>query len=94
VVSGAGIEEGRWWFLPHWNASLGQHQGLCRGISKLGDLGAAHQPAISRLQDAGPSCQRADYAVSSNLARTDRPRRRQAVIDVRCCLDWFSAAGL
>ena len=22
--------------LPHWNASLGQHQGLCRGIRKLG----------------------------------------------------------
>ena len=35
VGSRGGIEEGGSG-LPHWNASLDQHQGLCRGISRLG----------------------------------------------------------
>src|SRR5207247_4285534 len=39
-----------------------------------------------------PELQRADYAVSSNVARTI-DATRQAVIDVRCCLDWLQSLG-
>src|SRR6185369_4722764 len=39
-----------------------------------------------------PELQRADYAVSSNVARTI-DATRQAVIDVRCCLDWLQSQG-
>jgi dienelactone hydrolase len=35
---------------------------------------------------------RADYAVSSNICRT-MDAARQAVIDVRCCLDWLQLQG-
>jgi dienelactone hydrolase len=36
--------------------------------------------------------ERADYAVSANIARTI-DATRQAVIDVRCCLDWLESRG-
>ena len=36
---------------------------------------------------------RADYAVSANIGRT-LDACRQAVIDVRCCLDWLESQGL
>ena len=36
--------------------------------------------------------QRADYAVSANIGRT-LDACRQAVIDVRCCLDWLEQQG-
>jgi hypothetical protein len=35
---------------------------------------------------------RADYAVSSNVGRTN-DATRQAVIDARCCLDWLDTSG-
>jgi hypothetical protein len=77
--------------LPHWNATQSQHEGLCRGISRLG---------ISTLRISlpyhdyrmPPELQRADYAVSSNVTRT-MDATRQAVIDVRCCLDWLQSMG-
>jgi dienelactone hydrolase len=77
--------------LPHWNASAGQHRGLCVGLAKLG---------ISALRLSLPyhdyrmpaELQRADYAVSSNVARTI-DATRQAVIDTRSCVDWLIATG-
>jgi dienelactone hydrolase len=77
--------------LPHWNASAGQHGGLCAGMAKLG---------ISALRVSLPyhdyrmpaELQRADYAVSSNVARTI-DATRQAVIDVRSCIDWLEKEG-
>ena len=39
-----------------------------------------------------PETERADYAVSSNVARTI-DATRQAVIDVRSCLDWLQQQG-
>jgi hypothetical protein len=36
--------------------------------------------------------ERSDYAVSSNIGRTIAACR-QAVIDIRCCLDWLEAQG-
>ena len=73
--------------LPHWNAPATGHNALCRGLQRLG---------ISALRLSLPyhdyrmpaELARADYAVSSNVGRT-MDAARQAVIDVRCCLDWL-----
>jgi dienelactone hydrolase len=77
--------------LPHWNASAGQHQGLCAGLAKLG---------ISTLRLSLPyhdyrmpaELERADYAVSANVGRTI-DATRQAVIDTRSCVDWLVQQG-
>ncbi len=77
--------------LPHWNASVNQHAGLCQGMAKLG---------ISALRISLPyhdyrmpaELERADYAVSSNVGRT-MDATRQAVIDVRSCADWLETQG-
>ena len=39
-----------------------------------------------------PELERSDYAVSSNIGRT-LGAARQAVVDIRCCLDWLAAQG-
>jgi len=77
--------------LPHWNAPASGHNALCRGLARLG---------ISALRISLPyhdyrmpaELDRADYAVSSNICRTV-DATRQAVIDVRCCLDWLEGEG-
>lgn len=77
--------------LPQWNADAGGHNGLCRIFNVLG---------ISALRLSLPyhdvrkpaEIERADYAVSANIGRTI-DAARQAVIDVRCCLDWLEQQG-
>jgi hypothetical protein len=77
--------------LPHWNASATQHNALCVGLAKLG---------ISSLRVSLPyhdyrmpaELERADYAVSANVARTI-DATRQAVIDTRSCADWLERQG-
>ena len=77
--------------LPQWNADAESHVGLCRLFNWLG---------ISALRLSLPyhdvrkpaEIARADYAVSSNIARTI-DAARQAVIDARCCLDWLESQG-
>jgi hypothetical protein len=77
--------------LPHWNSHIGQHQGLCRGIQKLG-ISAMRVSLPYHDHRMPPELHRADYAVSANVARTI-DATRQAVIDVRCCLDWLQQQG-
>jgi len=77
--------------LPHWNASATQHQGLCSGLSRLG-ISALRVSLPYHDYRMPPELERADYAVSSNVART-MDATRQAVIDVRCCLDWLQSQG-
>jgi hypothetical protein len=77
--------------LPHWNAQLQQHVSLCRLLQALG---------ISALRLSLPyhdirmpaELNRADYAVSSNVARTI-DATRQAIIDARSSLDWLQSVG-
>jgi hypothetical protein len=77
--------------LPHWNAQLQQHVSLCRLLQALG---------ISALRLSLPyhdlrmpaRLNRADYAVSSNVARTI-DAARQAIIDTRSVLDWLQSQG-
>ena len=77
--------------LPHWNSTANQHEGLCSGIARFG-------PSTLRLSlpyhdsRMPPELHRADYAVSSNIARTI-DATRQAVLDVRAAVDWLEHEG-
>ena len=77
--------------IPHWNSDAISHNALCRAFNWFG---------ISALRLSMPyhdirrpkEITRADYAVSANVGRTI-DAARQAVIDVRCCLDWLAQQG-
>jgi hypothetical protein len=77
--------------MPQWNADAFSHNALCTLFNRFG---------ISALRLSKPyhdirrpaELERSDYAVSSNLGRTTAACR-QAVIDIRCCLDWLEAQG-
>lgn len=77
--------------LPHWNAPGDAHNALARGFQKFG---------VSALRLSLPyhdyrmpaELERADYAVSSNVARTI-DATRQAVLDIRCAADWLERQG-
>ncbi|MGH9631927.1 MAG: alpha/beta hydrolase family protein, partial [Bryobacteraceae bacterium] len=77
--------------LPHWNARLDQHGGLCRAIRMLGYSAMRVSPPYHDLR-MPRELQRADYAVSSNVGRTI-DATRQAVIDTRSCIDWLEQQG-
>ncbi|MCU1258188.1 MAG: hypothetical protein JWO80_1073 [Bryobacterales bacterium] len=77
--------------LPHWNASVSQHNGLCAGIAKLG-ITALRLSLPYHDHRMPPELERADYAMSSNIARSI-DATRQAVIDVRSCFDWLQQQG-
>jgi dienelactone hydrolase len=78
--------------LPHWNSDALNYNSLCRILNRLG---------ISVLRLSMPyhdirrpaEIQRADYAVSANIART-LDAARQGVLDIRCCLDWLEQQGV
>jgi dienelactone hydrolase len=77
--------------LPQWNADAFSHNALAGIFNKMG---------ISALRLSKPyhdirrpaELERADYAVSSNIGRTISACR-QAVVDIRCCLDWLETQG-
>jgi hypothetical protein len=77
--------------MPQWNADAFSHNVLCALFNRFG---------ISALRLSKPyhdirrpaELERADYAVSSNLGRTVAACR-QAVIDIRACLDWLELQG-
>ena len=77
--------------MPQWNADAFSHNVLCALFNRFG---------ISSLRLSKPyhdirrpaELERSDYAVSSNIGRTISACR-QAVVDIRCCLDWLEAQG-
>ena len=77
--------------LPHWNSDAVAYTGLCYALNLIG---------VSVLRLSMPyhdirmpaEIKRADYAVSSNIARTI-DAVRQGVIDIRSCLDWLEQQG-
>jgi hypothetical protein len=77
--------------MPQWNADAFSHNVLCSLFNRFG---------ISALRLSKPyhdirrpaELERSDYAVSSNIGRTIAACR-QAVVDIRCCLDWLEARG-
>lgn len=77
--------------LPHWNAKVNEHVGLCKALQYLG-LPTLRVSLPYHDRRMLPGFERADYAVSSNVGRTV-DSTRQAVIDIRCCLDWLESQG-
>jgi dienelactone hydrolase len=77
--------------LPQWNADAFSHNALCAIMNRYG---------VSALRLSKPyhdirrpaEIERSDYAVSANIGRT-LDACRQAVIDIRCCLDWLEGQG-
>lgn len=77
--------------MPQWNADAFSHNALCSLFNRFG---------ISALRLSKPyhdirrpaELERSDYAVSSNIGRTIAACR-QAVVDIRCCLDWLEEQG-
>jgi hypothetical protein len=77
--------------LPQWNADAFSHNSLCTIFNKMG---------ISALRLSQPyhdirrpaELERSDYAVSANIGRT-LSACRQAVVDIRCCVDWLEEQG-
>ncbi|HVZ84193.1 MAG TPA: alpha/beta hydrolase family protein, partial [Terracidiphilus sp.] len=77
--------------LPQWNADAFSHNALCAVFNKFG---------VSALRLSKPyhdirrpaELERSDYAVSANIGRTISACR-QAVVDIRCCLDWLEEQG-
>src|SRR5882724_6880766 len=77
--------------LPQWNADAFSHNALCSIFNRMG---------ISALRLSKPyhdirrptELERSDYAVSANIGRT-LSACRQAVVDIRCCLDWLESQG-
>ena len=77
--------------MPQWNADAFSHNALCELFTRWG---------ISSLRLSKPyhdirrpaELERSDFAVSANLGRT-LASARQAVADVRSCVDWLVAQG-
>lgn len=77
--------------LPQWNSDAGGHNALGHIFNWLG---------IAALRLSKPyhdvrmpkELERADYAVSANVCRTI-DAARQAIVDIRCCLDWLEQQG-
>jgi len=77
--------------MPQWNADAFSHNALCTLFNHFG---------ISCLRLSKPyhdirrpaELERSDYAVSSNVGRTTQACR-QAVVDIRSCIDWLEQQG-
>src|ERR1700761_4161226 len=77
--------------MPQWNADAFSHNALCSLFNRFG---------ISALRLSKPyhdirrpaELERSDYAVSSNIGR-NVAACRQAVVDIRCCIDWLEDQG-
>jgi dienelactone hydrolase len=77
--------------LPQWNADAFSHNVLCRIFNRFG---------VSALRLSKPyhdirrptEIARSDYAVSANIGRTIAACR-QAVVDIRCSIDWLEEQG-
>jgi dienelactone hydrolase len=77
--------------MPQWNADGFSHNSLCTLFNRMG---------VSALRLSKPyhdirrpaDLERSDYAVSANIGRTISAWR-QAVVDIRCCLDWLEEQG-
>ena len=77
--------------MPQWNADAFSHNALCQIFNRFG---------ISCLRLSKPyhdirrpaELERSDYAVSANIGRT-MAACRQAVVDIRSCLDWLEQQG-
>jgi hypothetical protein len=77
--------------MPQWNADAISHNALCEIANRFG---------VSALRLSKPyhdirrpaELERSDYAMSANIGRT-LSACRQAVADIRSCMDWLETQG-
>jgi dienelactone hydrolase len=77
--------------MPQWNADAFSHNAFCSIFNRFG---------VSALRLSKPyhdirrpaELERSDYATSSNIGRTISACR-QAVVDIRSCIDWLEQQG-
>jgi hypothetical protein len=77
--------------MPQWNADAFSHNILCSLFNGFGISALRLSKPFHDIRRP-PEIERSDYAVSSNIGRTIAAGR-QAVVDVRCCLDWLETQG-
>ena len=77
--------------MPHWNADAFSHNALCSMFNRFGVSALRLSKPYHDIRRP-PELARADYAVSANVGCTIASCR-QAVIDIRCCLDWLQQQG-
>jgi hypothetical protein len=77
--------------LPQWNSDANGHVGLCRLLAWNG-ISALRLSLPYHDQRMPPELHRADYIVSSNVARTVQVCR-QAVLDARRAIAWLARQG-
>jgi dienelactone hydrolase len=77
--------------LPQWNADAFSHNLLCEIFNRMGISALRLSMPYHDIRRPG-ELERADYAVSANIGRT-LSATRQAVVDIRCCLDWLEEQG-
>jgi hypothetical protein len=77
--------------LPQWNSDAGGHVGLSKLLAVNG-MTALRLSLPYHDRRMPPELQRADYIVSSNVARTVQVCR-QAVLDARRAIAWLAAEG-
>src|SRR5581483_4696589 len=77
--------------LPQWNADPGGHVGLCQLLAWNG-MSALRLSLPYHDKRMPPELHRADYIVSSNIARTVQVCR-QAVLDARRAVAWLASQG-
>jgi hypothetical protein len=77
--------------LPQWNSDAGSHIGLSRLLARCG-VSALRLSLPYHDARMPPELTRADYIVSSNIARTVQVCR-QAVLDARRAIQWLSDQG-
>ncbi|HEU5352660.1 MAG TPA: abhydrolase domain-containing 18 [Terracidiphilus sp.] len=77
--------------MPQWNADAFSHNALCRIFNRMGVSALRLSKPYHDIRRPG-ELERSDYAVSANIGRTISACR-QAVVDIRCCLDWLEEQG-
>jgi hypothetical protein len=77
--------------MPQWNADAFSHNILCTLFNRFGISALRLSKPFHDVRRPAETV-RSDYAVSSNIGR-NIAACRQAVIDVRCCLDWLETQG-
>jgi dienelactone hydrolase len=77
--------------LPQWNSDGFSHNSLCSIFNRMGVSALRLSMPYHDIRRPG-ELQRSDYSVSANIGRTIAACR-QAVVDIRCCLDWLEEQG-
>jgi len=77
--------------MPQWNADAFSHNVLCEMFNKFGIAALRLSKPYHDVRRPA-ELERSDYAVSANVGRTIAACR-QAVADIRCCIDWLESQG-